>query len=438
MRLLVLSPDFASHWAPLSVVADLARRAGHEVVVATGATIRPAVERAGVAWRPLRLGAGGNDGVARGRSAAEAAALDRFVAATRAGAVSTLALQADERLTDLLFEPERVIADVARIVAEVDPDRLVVDHVSFNSTLAALATGRPVTTVVPGHPSQLPVGDERYGLPPAWPTALRPGSAGLDDLRARCDEVTRRFTARWNDARETAAPHLPPTADAFRVHGGRVLLHWPAALHDPARSALLPAGTAFAGPLVRHEPPVDPPGGRGDPRPLVYVALGTFLSHRGDVLARVAGALRRLDVRVALATGATPPAAVGPVPDDWLVGERLPQVALLAHAAVAVTHGGNNSVQEALSAGAGQVLLPFSTDQFAIGADLERAGVATVLDPNAAGPEELAAAIADRLTSGPPTPVATDVEAVVAAVTGAPAGAAPGPRTGGSTTSLAD
>lgn len=418
MRLLVLSPDFASHWTPLSVVADSARQAGHEVVVATGATLRPRVEAAGYAWRHLRLGRDANDGVASGRDAS-VAALERFIAATRNGPIATLTLQAEERLTDLLFEPERVIADVARLVDDVRPDRLVVDHVSFNSTLAAVATGRPFATVVPGHPSQLPVGDERYGLPAAWPAALAPASDDVDALRALCDRVAERFTARWNEARRTIDPGVDPVDDAFVVTGDRVLLHWSAEHHDPGRTPRLPTGTTFAGPLVRTEGPVEPPGTADDARPLVYVALGTFLSHRADVLVRLADALRTLDVRVALATGPTPVDRIGPVPGRWLVAERLPQVALLAHADVAVSHAGNNSVQEAIASGVGQVLLPFSTDQFAIAADLERTGHATVADPNTATVSELAEAIAARLARPRPAPMSTDVEAVVAAVTGA-------------------
>lgn len=424
MRLLVLSPDFASHWAPLSVVGDAARRSGHEVVVATGTTLRTRVEAAGFAWRHLRLGRDANDGVASGRDASAADALDRFVTATRAGAIATLSLQAEERLADLLFEPERVVGDVVRLVDEVAPDRLVVDHVSFNSTLAAVVSSRPFTTVVPGHPSQLPVGDERYGLPPAWPSSVAPTDDELDRLRSLCDRVAERFTQRWNQARHSVDPRADEVDDAFVVTGDRVLLHWSADHHHPDRTPLLESGTAFAGPLVRTETPVEPRGMRGDDRPLVYVALGTFLSHRGDVLERLADALRMLDVRVALATGATPVDRIEPVPDDWLVAERLPQVALLAHATIAVSHAGNNSVQEAIAAGVGQVLLPFSTDQFAIAADLERVGVATVVDPNTTSACELAEAIVERLGHPRPAPVSTDADAIVAAVTGAAIGPA--------------
>jgi zeaxanthin glucosyltransferase len=81
------------------------------------------------------------------------------------------------------------------------------------------------------------------------------------------------------------------------------------------------------------------------------------------------------------------------VPPDWLLRPYLPQVALLQRAAVMVTHGGNNSVTEALTAGVPMVVLPFSTDQFAGAAAIEAAGVGTALDPNRATTTELGAAV---------------------------------------------
>ena len=103
-------------------------------------------------------------------------------------------------------------------------------------------------------------------------------------------------------------------------------------------------------------------------------------------------------MRVALANGSTPRDALGQIPASWLVREVLPQVTLLARSALAVSHGGNNSVTEALTAGVPLLLLPFSTDQFAGAAALEDAGFGEVLDPNAAAPEELRAAAARLLS----------------------------------------
>ena len=110
--------------------------------------------------------------------------------------------------------------------------------------------------------------------------------------------------------------------------------------------------------------------------------------------------LQRVDVRVALARGATAVADLGDLPEEWLVRETLPQVTLLAHAALAVSHGGNNSVTEALTAGVPLVLLPFSTDQFAGAAAIEDAGLGEALDPNVAAPSDLRAAAERVLALG--------------------------------------
>ncbi|MCO4838448.1 MAG: hypothetical protein KC426_10225, partial [Oceanospirillaceae bacterium] len=71
-----------------------------------------------------------------------------------------------------------------------------------------------------------------------------------------------------------------------------------------------------------------------------------------------------------------------PLPTDWLVEASLPQVGLLQGCDLIIHHGGNNSVQEALAMGVRQIILPFSTDQFANAADLERTLHAGIMSPN--------------------------------------------------------
>ena len=80
------------------------------------------------------------------------------------------------------------------------------------------------------------------------------------------------------------------------------------------------------------------------------------------------------------------------MPTGWLVRPELPQVRLLRRSVLAMSHGGNNSVTEALTAGVPLVLLPLSTDQFAGAAALEQAGFGEALDPNAATSSEIRAA----------------------------------------------
>lgn len=172
---------------------------------------------------------------------------------------------------------------------------------------------------------------------------------------------------------------------------------YPAALHDPARTALLPPRT-FLGSAVRAG--AVPEDVRdwldGSVRPVGYVSFGSFLSARADVLATVMTALRAFDVRVAVATGSA--RGLPDAPADWLVRPYLPQVALLECAVLAVTDGGTNSVTEALTAGVPMVVLPFSTDQFAGAAAIELAGLGVALDPNAATADDLFAAIREAWT----------------------------------------
>ena len=188
MKLLVVSPDYASHVEPmLQVAIDWKRRIG-PVTVATGPTVRRSVEAGGLDWTLLQLGRGSNAGIIRTdeQPRGEDEHLQQFFDATRAGAVATLRYQAIARRHDLLFEPERVLADLRRIIADERPDRVLVDHVAFGARLALYALGVEPATLVLGHPTALPAPGEIYGLPPAWPTAIHPSDADLAELRDVC------------------------------------------------------------------------------------------------------------------------------------------------------------------------------------------------------------------------------------------------------------
>lgn len=394
MTLLVITPDYASHLLPLATIATAWRDAGDDVVVATGPATEPIVHEFGLRRVDLPLGRGSNAGVMRPgeQPKDEAASLQGFFDATRRGMVPTLAYQARERLTDLMWDPVGRARRTLEIVDQVAPDAIVVDHLAFSARLALQTAGIAYADVVLGHPSALPVAGEVYGFPPAWPAAFAPDASELEDLRMLCTEVSRRFTDQWNTAARELDPSASGTPDAFASHGDLVLYNYPAELADGDGRAL-PAH-AFLG-STRRDEAADPEVERwlADDEPFVYVSFGSFLSVRDDVLARVAEALRRLGLRAAIATGATETSALGPIPSNWLVRGFLPQVRLLGRAAAGVTHGGNNSVTEAVGQGVPLVVLPFSTDQFAGAAAIERAGLGRALDPNRADAADLAAAI---------------------------------------------
>ncbi|TPG17794.1 nucleotide disphospho-sugar-binding domain-containing protein [Pedococcus bigeumensis] len=404
MTLLLISPDYASHLLPLATLGTAWAEAGERVVVATGPATDAIVRRFGFEREDLRLGRGSNPGVIRAEDQprGEDQALRGFFEATRLGAVPTLAFQAAARGDDLLWEPLRVAREVQELVDRVRPDQVIVDHLAFSARLGLTGAQVPHADVVLGHPSALTVGDEVYGYPPAWPNRLQPSPRALDALRRQCEGVRDAFTEQWNTVLATLDPGADASHDAFAETGDVLLLNYPEDLHAPERTALLPRH-AFLGSTVRSETPdreVDAWLARDD-APIVYVSLGTFLSVRSDVLARVAEALRGLEVRVALAAGSTSPDEMGPIPPSWLVRGELPQVTVLGRAALAVSHGGNNSVTEAMAAGVPLLLLPLSTDQFTGAAAIEAAGLGTALDPNAATPAQLQTAVEHLLALAP-------------------------------------
>ena len=392
MSLLIISPDYASHLLPLATLGNAWREAGERVVVATGPATAGIVDSFGFEREQLQLGRGSNPGVIRAEDQprGEDDALRGFFDATRIGMVETLSFQAAARSSDLLWNPVEVARDVQRIVERVRPDHVIVDHLAFSARLALISSGVRHADVVLGHPTALPVGSEVYGSPTTWPDAFLPGDDELQALHRLCERVRDDFTSQWNDAMRELDGAGPTTDDAFGESGDVLLLNYPGELHDEARGLQLPPH-AFLGSAVREEARDGEVEAWLDASsaPIVYVSFGSFLSVRSDVLARVADALRGLDVRVAIATGSTAPARLGPVPASWLVRGYLPQVRLLDGAVLAVSHGGNNSVTEAMTAGVPLLLLPFSTDQFAGAAAVELAGFGEALDPNAATVPEL-------------------------------------------------
>lgn len=395
MTLLIISPDYASHLLPLATLGTAWRDAGERVVVATGPATASIVESFGFERVNLQLGKGSNPGTIRpeDQPKGEDDALRGFFDATRRGMVETLSFQAEARLSDLMWEPVRVAREVQAVVATVQPDTIIVDHLAFSARLALVAGKVKFADVVLGHPSALPIEGEVYGFPPAWPAAFSPSAAELAALRELCERVDASFTAEWNAALAELDPAATPSKSAFAEHGELLLLNYPEELSAPREGAI------FLGSAVRTEAVDDEVEAwlASSSEPFFYVSFGSFLSVRADVLQRVADALASLGLRAAIATGES---ELTDVPEGWLVRGFLPQVRLLGQAAAAVTHGGNNSVTEAMTFGVPLVVLPFSTDQFAGAAAIEDHGFGVALAPNEATVEDLAAAVTEVLAIG--------------------------------------
>ena len=119
----------------------------------------------------------------------------------------------------------------------------------------------------------------------------------------------------------------------------------------------------FIGPSIGARPP-DPWFPADQLRdPVLYVSLGTVFKAAPQLLRTIATALAPLGGTVLVATGQTDPAALDPLPANVLVRRSVPQPDVLARAAMFVTHGGMNSVNEAMYAGVPMLVVPQGADQ---------------------------------------------------------------------------
>jgi MGT family glycosyltransferase len=144
------------------------------------------------------------------------------------------------------------------------------------------------------------------------------------------------------------------------------------------------------GPLMERDGAgVEPALGEDDGRPLVYVALGSVYGGQQQVFKAALEGLAGEPVRVLAATfNHVPPEALAPVPGNATVAARVDSRAVLARAAVHVSHGGANSVHESLLAGVPMVFLPQGSDNPAWATRLTELGVGTTAEESAEGIRE--------------------------------------------------
>jgi MGT family glycosyltransferase len=97
--------------------------------------------------------------------------------------------------------------------------------------------------------------------------------------------------------------------------------------------------------------------------PVLYASLGAGFTAGPRLLRAFATALAPLAGTVVIATGETDPDALGLLPGNVFARRFVPQPDVLARASLFVTHGGMNSVNEALYAGVPMLVIPQGADQ---------------------------------------------------------------------------
>jgi len=184
--------------------------------------------------------------------------------------------------------------------------------------------------------------------------------------------LDRRFARRWK------IPALISPIALAKPRKGRLHVVLADGSMQPGRDN---AGYRFVGACIRKRgctrgEPLPPPDGR----PLIYISLGTIWNTRADFYRLCIEAFSDSEYQVLISVGKrVNPESLGPVPEHIHIRQYVDQIAVLERTAVFISHGGMNSLSEAVNARVPLVLIPQANDQFALSNAMEQWGVAIVL-----------------------------------------------------------
>ena len=253
-----------------------------------------------------------------------------------------------------LVDGARYVDDRLReIFAELEPDVIVEDNVV--AFPAVPASGRPWVRIVSCNPLEL----KDPALPPpfsGYPTGDR---SAWDGFRARYRELHEPLQAEFSAfCEERGAPPLPELEFIHESPFLNLYLYPAAADYERSRS-LGPRWQRLDSCVRDVDGSFDPPPGDGA---LVYVSLGSLGSADVELMNRLVAALAETPHRYVVSKG--PQHELIELAPNMSGAEFLPQPAILPDADLVITHGGNNTITEAIHFGKPMIVLPLFWDQY--------------------------------------------------------------------------
>jgi MGT family glycosyltransferase len=303
-----------------------------------------------------------------------------------------------EQLGDFIAPTFEALVDGARFVDErlheiiddVEPDAIVLDNVV--SFPALPASGRPWVRIVSCNPAEIKDPD----VPPTFSGYPAGDRSGWDEFRDEFRRTHADLHASFDAfCRERGAPALP---DLEFVHESPYLnlYLYPDEVDYPRARSLDGAWHNLQASVRSSDAAWEPPASDD---PLVYLSLGSLGSGDVELMRALIGALADAPYRVVVSKG--PQHDQLELAGNMTGAEFLPQVSILPHVDLVITHGGNNTVTEALRFGKPMVVLPLFWDQYDNAQRIDETGFGIRLGTYTHAPEELTGAIEHLLADAP-------------------------------------
>jgi UDP:flavonoid glycosyltransferase YjiC (YdhE family) len=341
MKFLFTTNPLLGHFLPMVPLIRAAQAAGHQVRVATGADLAPAVHRHGFPiWA---IGPTANQ-----------------VWAEVAATASPTHAEIERSLSATVLFARSAVARARQLIpmaAAWRPDVVVHELYELAGAEAAAASGATETAHGFGtHVAELPAFAELLC------------SVVADELGTpnRAQDI---FTT----------PYLDPVPASLQTPG----------LHpfDRVLGIRPEAGVVFPGERL-------PDSMRQLPyQRSIYLTLGTAFN-TPEVWRIVLEAVQEMKINVIATTGIDlDPAALGPQPSHVGLARFLPQALVLRQVDAVVCHAGSGTMLGALAEGRPIVALPMAADQFANAEQIVRTGAGVAVPPDARTPDSIRSAI---------------------------------------------
>jgi zeaxanthin glucosyltransferase len=176
------------------------------------------------------------------------------------------------------------------------------------------------------------------------------------------------------------APYARYPNDAFASHPQ--ISQQPPSFEFPRRR--LPAEFHFVGPLHsgKSRLKTEFPRERLDGRPILYASMGTLQNGLDWIFRVILAACEGLDAQLVLSLGGKmDPEGFSGTAGNPIVVKFAPQLELLEHAALCITHAGLNTALESLACGVPMVAIPITNDQPGVAARIAWCGVGEFVTP---------------------------------------------------------
>lgn len=276
------------------------------------------------------------------------------------------------------------------ILDDVQPDVVVEDNVLAFPAL--MTSGAPFVRIVSCNP--LEIKDPR--LPPPYSGYPVADDSSWDEFRREYDRSHREMWAEFNEW--VVEQGAPPLEDLEFIHESDHLnMYLYPEIADYARSRPL-GGTwhRLDSSVRRTDEPFEVPADLKGDGALIYLSLGSLGSADVDLMRRLVSILAETPHRYIVSKG--PQHTEYELADNMWGDEFLPQVNIIPEVDLVITHGGNNTVTEALHFGKPMIGLPLFWDQYDNAQRVHETGYGVRLDTYHFEEPELPTAI-DRLLS---------------------------------------